>query len=126
MRLPDPRERPWLTVDEVADITGEGTKVIRAAMAAGQLPLLEIGRYHRVPTEQLYRVLQMDPAGEASTPMLACAPTDDAHNETDRADESNGTAARIPRQGTGAGATALRLASLDVQRRRGEPPRTPA
>ena len=58
-RLPDPRERPWLSVSEVADITGEGQKVIRAAVAAGQLKSIRIGRYIRLPTAALYEVLHM-------------------------------------------------------------------
>jgi len=59
-RLPDPRERPWLTVAEVAQITGEGEKVIRAALAAGQLPILRLGRYVRIPTHLLMLQLGMD------------------------------------------------------------------
>ena len=75
MRLPDPRDRPWLTVDEVAEITGEGPKVIRAAMAAGQLPRLVIGRYHRCPTAQLYELLHMTPnvSEEAESPSASVA-----------------------------------------------------
>jgi excisionase family DNA binding protein len=48
--LPTPRERPWLSVAEVAAATGEGEKVIRAAIDAGQIPVLRIGRYVRIPT----------------------------------------------------------------------------
>jgi hypothetical protein len=61
MRLPDPRERPWLTVAEVADITGEGEKVIRGALDRGQLPRLDIGRYVRIPTHLLLQQLGMSP-----------------------------------------------------------------
>ena len=53
MPLPGPRERPWLTVAEVAEITGEGEKVIRAAIDAGHLPLLSVGRYVRILTQRL-------------------------------------------------------------------------
>lgn len=60
-RLPDPRERPWLSVAEVAEITGEGEKVIRAALDAGQLPLIQLGRYKRIPTHQLLMQLDMTP-----------------------------------------------------------------
>ena len=59
-QLPDPRQRPWLTVAEVASITGEGEKAIRAALDAGQLPLLKIGRYMRIPTARLYELLGLD------------------------------------------------------------------
>lgn len=60
-KLPDPREKPWLTVTELAAITGEGEKVIRAALDAGHLPLLQIGRYKRIPTAQLLRLLAIEP-----------------------------------------------------------------
>jgi len=60
-RLPDPRDRPWLTVAEVAEITGEGEKAIRAAIAAGQLPHLDIGRYVRVPTSSLCALAGITP-----------------------------------------------------------------
>ena len=59
-RLPDPREKPWLTVAELAELTGEGEKVIRAALDAGQLPLLQVGRYKRIPTAALLRTLGID------------------------------------------------------------------
>jgi excisionase family DNA binding protein len=54
--VPDPRERPWLTVAELAEITGEGEKAIRAAVAAGHLPSLNIGRYVRIPTAAFLRL----------------------------------------------------------------------
>lgn len=60
LRLPDPREKPWLTVAELAAITGEGEKAIRAALDAGTLPELPIGRYRRIPTAALLRTLGID------------------------------------------------------------------
>jgi excisionase family DNA binding protein len=51
--LPDPRHRPWLTVAELAEITGEGEKVLRAAIDAGQIPSVRVGRYIRIPTARL-------------------------------------------------------------------------
>lgn len=60
-RLPDPVERPWLTVAELAQITGEGEKAIRAAIAAGTLPSLRVGRYVRIPTAKLRQQLGIDP-----------------------------------------------------------------
>jgi excisionase family DNA binding protein len=62
--LPDPRERPWLTVAEVAEITHEGEKAIRAAVDAGQLPSLRVGRYVRIPTAPLYSLCGLTPEGE--------------------------------------------------------------
>jgi excisionase family DNA binding protein len=70
VRLPDPRERPWLTVAEVAAITGEGQKVIRAAIDAGQLPSLRVGRYVRVPTAALYALCGLGTEGETPAPPL--------------------------------------------------------
>ncbi len=70
--LPDPRVKPWLTIAEVAKHTGEGEKVIRHAVAAGQLPELRVGRYIRIPTAALWKLCLMEPfieeAGPASTP----------------------------------------------------------
>lgn len=73
MKLPDPAERPWLTVAELARITGEGEKAIRAALDAGQLPLLRVGRYVRIPTARLRQVLGIDPA--TGVPERAIEPT---------------------------------------------------
>lgn len=59
--LPTPRQRPWLSVAEVAAITQEGEKVIRAALNAGQLPCIRIGRYVRIPTAALYETCGLSP-----------------------------------------------------------------
>jgi hypothetical protein len=71
MTLPDPHDRPWLTVAEVALITGEGEKAIRVALDAGQLPLLQIGRYKRIPTARLYEQLGMDSGSVCIRPQHA-------------------------------------------------------
>lgn len=74
--LPDPRQRPWLTVAEVAQITGEGQKAIRAALDAGQLPVLRVGRYVRIPTAGLYALVGLTPdSSEAVPASTAVAPT---------------------------------------------------
>ncbi len=74
-RLPDPREKPWLTVSELAAITGEGEKAIRAALDADQLPMLRIGRYVRIPTAALLAQLGIAPndseAGDSTSPAPA-------------------------------------------------------
>lgn len=70
MRLPDPAERPWLTVAELAQITGEGEKAIRAALDAGHLPLLRVGRYVRIPTARLRQVLGIDPVASEPAAMV--------------------------------------------------------
>lgn len=62
-RLPDPREKPWLTVAELAVITGEGEKAIRKAIDEGQLPSLRVGRYVRIPTAALLTCLGIEATG---------------------------------------------------------------
>lgn len=88
--MPDPRERPWLTVTEVAELTGEGEKAIRAAVAAGQLPVLHVGRYIRIPTARLAQVCGITPdnteAGPSQDPATALdspAPTGARHDDDD-------------------------------------------
>ena len=79
MLLPDPRERPLLTVAEVAALMPEGVgeKAVRAAIAAGQLPATRVGRYVLVPTAALRRQLGLDDealdAREAGVPTPALA-----------------------------------------------------
>lgn len=60
-RIPAPWEKPWISVAELASITGEGEKAIRAAISKGDLPSLSIGRYVRIPTAALLRQLGIDP-----------------------------------------------------------------
>jgi len=92
--IPDPRQRPWLTVAEVAEITGEGEKVIRAALDRGQLPRIDVGRYVRIPTHQLLLMLGMPPdmsdgPDATSEPLATTDPTtkatrDEEHPEVCR------------------------------------------
>lgn len=79
MRLPDPHERPWLTVAELASITGEGQKVIRAALDSGDLPVLRVGRYVRIPTYALLQRLGM------TTPDMSADPAPTGSSTTTRA-----------------------------------------
>lgn len=60
--VPDPAQRPLLTVAEVAALMpgGVGEKAVRAAIAAGQLPSTRVGRYVLVPTAALRRQLGLD------------------------------------------------------------------
>ncbi len=79
--IPDPCERPWLTVAELAAITGEGEKALRAAIGAGQLPAIRVGRYVRIPTARLMReVLGIDAEDNGPGPpavrLLARRPAD--------------------------------------------------
>jgi len=72
--LPDPRERPWLSVAEVAKITGEGEKAIRSAIDAGHLKSFRLGRYVRIPTASLYEMCGIGPPGdEAAAPPRTAA-----------------------------------------------------
>lgn len=67
-RLPDPREKPWLTVAELGAITGEGEKALRAAIDAGHLPVIHVGRYVRIPTARLLEVLGIEPERTTADP----------------------------------------------------------
>lgn len=51
--LPDPIERPTLTVDAVAEILGVDRKTVYAAINSGELPSLRVGRRILVPTSWL-------------------------------------------------------------------------
>ena len=51
--LPDPTERPTLTVDAVAEILGLDRKTVYAAVNSGELPSLRVGRRILVPTSWL-------------------------------------------------------------------------
>jgi excisionase family DNA binding protein len=67
--LPDPQQRPLLTIAELAAITGDGQKVLRSAVAAGQIPSIRVGRYLRIPTARLLReVFGIGPGGETPPP----------------------------------------------------------
>jgi excisionase family DNA binding protein len=62
--LPDPREHPLLSVAELAKNLphGVGEKGVRAAIAAGQIPHIRLGRRVLVPTARYMReVLGFDP-----------------------------------------------------------------
>ncbi|MEJ7772531.1 MAG: helix-turn-helix domain-containing protein [Geodermatophilaceae bacterium] len=115
--LPDPRERPWLTVAELAGITGEGTKALRVAVASGQIPSLRIGRYIRIPTAPLRALLGLQgtdtgPAtvqtdnGAAGFEPAATAHT---HPEVTTSGATNDDTTRNSRNG----ATGPRLVGLD-------------
>ena len=65
-RLPDPRERPWLKVAELVEITGEGEKAIRAAIDAGHIPHIKVGRYIRIPTAEFRRRVGLDPEAQGN------------------------------------------------------------
>lgn len=81
-RLPEPRERPLLTVAEVVELMpdGVGEKAVRAAIAAGQIPVQYVGRYVLIPTARLREQLGISPdMDEAAPDRAAVATTDEPH-----------------------------------------------
>lgn len=63
-QLPDPKERPTLSVDAVATILGIDRKTVYAAINSGELPCLRIGRRILVPTTWLAARIGPDSDGE--------------------------------------------------------------
>ena len=51
--LPDPKNRPTLSVDEVADLLGLDRKTVYASVSSGEIPSLRVGRRILVPTRWL-------------------------------------------------------------------------
>jgi len=58
--LPDPAERPTLTVNAVAEILGLDRKTVYAAINSGELPSLRVGRRILVPTAWLAARIKPD------------------------------------------------------------------
>lgn len=58
MTVPDPRDRPWLTVPEAGElVAGLGRSASYEAARRGELPILAIGRKRVVPTARLLAML---------------------------------------------------------------------
>ena len=55
--LPDPIERPTLTVDETASVLGICRASAYEAVRAGEIPAVRIGRRVLVPTARLVAML---------------------------------------------------------------------
>jgi excisionase family DNA binding protein len=53
VRLPDPEERPTLTVEETAAILQVGRNTVYDAVRSGAVPSIRVGRRYLVPTAQL-------------------------------------------------------------------------
>lgn len=60
MQLPDPRERPVLTVEETAEILGCSRSRAYDSANAGEIPTLRLGRKIVVPTARLLAMLGLD------------------------------------------------------------------
>lgn len=58
--LPDPRERPLLTIEEAAAFLGFARSTTYDAAARGDLPVLRIGRRLFVKTAQLALLCGLD------------------------------------------------------------------
>lgn len=56
----DPTVRPTLSVDETARLLGVGRATAYAAVKAGDIPSIRIGRRLLVPTAALRRLLMLD------------------------------------------------------------------
>jgi excisionase family DNA binding protein len=69
MLLPDPRERPTLTVEEAAAILGIGRGSAYEAVQTGALPALRIGRRLVVPTAAIHRLLGFPVPEPATDPV---------------------------------------------------------
>ncbi len=61
MVIPDPRERPTLSVEEAGRCLGLGRSASYAAVERGEVPALRVGRRLMVPTAALLRLLEIDP-----------------------------------------------------------------
>jgi excisionase family DNA binding protein len=53
MTLPDPYEKPTLSVPETAELLGVHPRTIYNAVIAGTCPHIKLGRIVRIPTAQL-------------------------------------------------------------------------
>ncbi len=60
MRIPDPAERPTLTVEEAGRFLGLGRSASYEAVRRGEIPSLRLGRRRVVPTAALRRLLALD------------------------------------------------------------------
>ncbi|WP_395158926.1 excisionase family DNA-binding protein [Ilumatobacter sp.] len=64
--VPDPKDRPTLSVHEYAALMEVGLSTAYASIEAGQVPVIRIGRRIRIPTAAVRRMLQLDTASESS------------------------------------------------------------
>lgn len=71
MRLPDPAERPTLTVEEAAKLLGIGRTAAYECVRRGELPVLHFGRRLLVSVAELRRLVGIDP------PLAEPEPIDD-------------------------------------------------
>lgn len=60
MLVPDPYERPTLTVEETAEILGVSRGAAYKAAQSGEIPTLRIGRRILIPTAKLLDMLGVE------------------------------------------------------------------
>jgi excisionase family DNA binding protein len=65
--IPDPRERPTLSVEEAGRLVGLGRSASYDAARRGEIPTLKFGRRVVVPTAAFCRLLGIDVAPEDAT-----------------------------------------------------------
>jgi excisionase family DNA binding protein len=58
--IPSPEEQPTLSVCEWADIVEVGLSTAYASIAAGEVPVIRIGKRIRIPTAAVRRMLLLD------------------------------------------------------------------
>lgn len=72
--LPDPQERPTLSVEEAGRLVGLGRSASYDAARRGEIPTLKFGRRVVVPTAAFCRLLGIDAATEDSTDGASVVP----------------------------------------------------
>jgi excisionase family DNA binding protein len=71
--VPDPSERPTITIDEVCPILGLSRSATYQAASNGEIPTIRIGRRILVPTAALRRMLQLEPGSAVTADARASA-----------------------------------------------------
>lgn len=71
MPLPDPAERPTLTVEETAAILQLGRNTVYDAVRSGEVPSIRVGRRYLVPTARLASMLGLTDENEVGEPTIA-------------------------------------------------------
>ena len=74
MIVPDPRERPVVSVPEAGELLGLGRSAAYDAVTRGELPTLRFGRRLVVPTARLRQMLGLDAADYPGTGDAAIRP----------------------------------------------------
>jgi excisionase family DNA binding protein len=74
VQLPDPRDKPTLSVDEVAAILGFGRSSVYAAVRQGTIPALRIGSRIRIPTARLRELIGDPEQAVPASPPITEAP----------------------------------------------------